>query len=147
MKEICVLCMSHYACLTQVESSRVGRCHCTCQRDVSISRVAVRGKPRRRNWKPLFLSPSLFSFLFPFRFTHIHPWLLLTYFSPSPSRRGTSRYIHGVLHASEEHCAWSRTVSHALTRTNAHVIDQGASRASRSEKRGRKRPRLFSLRN
>lgn len=86
------------------------------------------------------LSLSL-SLLFSLRFTHIHPWLLLTYFSPSPSRRGTSRYIHGVLHASEEH-AWSRTVSHALTRTNAHVIDQGASRVSRSEE---ERDLAFSL--
>jgi len=117
------------------------RClHLTCCR-------AWRTTTQRRNWKSLILSLSLsFSLLSSVRFTHIHPWLLLTYFSPSPLRRRTSLY---TLHASEKH-AWSRTVTHDLSRTHvarSHAIHQDTSRALRLKGWGRKRLCLFSLRD
>lgn len=140
-----VLCMSYYT--TQVELSRVGRCHCTRRRNVFISHVAVRGKPRRKNWKPLFLSLSL-SLSLHFVLRTFSPWLLLTYFSPSPLWRKTSLCIRGVLHANEEH-AWSRTVTHGLSRIHTgrytyHTSKRIAYIAAGETRKGKASPFLSS---
>lgn len=109
MHETRVLCMLHYADLIQVESDAV---------------IVFAGEMSSSHMSPYVASHNAgigsFSFSFsPFRFMHIHPWLLLTFFVLALWRE-TGLCIRGVLHANEEH-AWSRTVTHGLTHSRGPI--------------------------
>lgn len=124
--------------------ARVVRRSVVRTRDVFISRAAVRCESHDVGIRDLqlFLSFSLLPLSFSpypssssFRFTHLHPWLLLTYFSPSPS-------ADELIAICALRCtrASTRTVTHALSRTHAadiHAIHQGASSASRARDRAK----------
>lgn len=107
------------------------------RRDVFISCVESHGVGIRSLYLPLFI--SLLSLFISF-YACPPLWLLLTYFCPSLSRRGTTRYIPDALH---EH-AWSRTVTHDLSRTHAGRYTCHTSRRIPREGRGERKKGLFS---